>query len=261
MRTRIRRPTNRTLRRVAAVVTTVAASLAVVAVAAAGEGSPAARVDLRSGGAWVGSSVGLMTLIDGDSGEVVARVDVGDESNALVSTQQGTVGYAVDGTTGSVVRVDPRTFVVSSPVRVLERPSGRVSAYAGGRAVYILDEQQGRVAVADPDDMSRLGGQGQSLAEPVASSVVDDEGRLWLLGASSGDLAWFDGDRRHDRPGLVERPESVVLVLAGGSPVVVDPGARTVHRLDRDGRLGREVCLDVAPGDDTARFGGAQERP
>jgi outer membrane biosynthesis protein TonB len=260
MRTTDRRGTNRLVRRAAAVVTSMAGCLAVVALAAAGEGSPAARVDLRSGGAWVGSTVGLMTLIDGDSGEVVARVDVGDQSPALVSTQHGTVGYAVDGATGSVVRVDPRTFVASRPVRILERPSGQVSAYAGRRAVYILDEHQGRVAVADPDDMSRLGGQGQSLAEPVASSVVDDDGRLWLLGASSGDLAWFDGDRRHDSPGLVEHPEGAALVLAGGSPVVVDPGARTVHGLDREGRLGREVCLDVAPGDGTVRFGGSPER-
>jgi hypothetical protein len=47
---------------------------------ARGDAAPPARVDLRSGGAWVESRVGLMTLIDGRSAEVVARVDVGAPS-------------------------------------------------------------------------------------------------------------------------------------------------------------------------------------
>src|SRR5262245_12185174 len=161
MRTNQRRGLRPPPRRLVTAVTSVAACVVVASVAVAGAGSPPARVDLQSGGAWVSSSVGLMTLIDGDSGEVVARVDVGDESTSLVSTQHGSVGYAIDATKGSAVRVDPRTFVASNPVKILDRPSGQISAYAGRRAVYVLDEQQGRVAVADPDDMSRLGGRGQ----------------------------------------------------------------------------------------------------
>ncbi len=42
-----------------------------------GDAPPPARVVLRSGGAWVVSRVGLLTLIDGRSAEVVARVDLG----------------------------------------------------------------------------------------------------------------------------------------------------------------------------------------
>ena len=174
--------TTSSARRIGAVATALLACVGVASVAAAGEGTPPARVDLRSGGAWLGSSVGLMTLIDGDSGQVVARVDVGagEASGGLVATQHGSVGYAVNGDTGAVVRVDPRTFVPSQPVQVLERPSGHVSAHASGRAVYVLDDEQGRVAVADPDDVSRMDGRGQSLAEPVASSVVDESSSVVL---------------------------------------------------------------------------------
>jgi hypothetical protein len=92
----------------------------------AAEGTPPARVDLRSGSAWVGSSLGLMTLIDGDSGEVEARVDIGAASASLVTTQYGAVGYAVNGDTGAVVRVDPRTFVPSPPVRAGPRFRPRI---------------------------------------------------------------------------------------------------------------------------------------
>lgn len=54
---------------------------------------PPRYVDLRPGGAWVASSpVGLMTLIDGATAEVAARVDVGRPSSSLVATQEGPVG-------------------------------------------------------------------------------------------------------------------------------------------------------------------------
>lgn len=104
-------------RRLAAAATAAVVCVAVASVARAGEGSPPARVDLRSGNAWVGSSVGLMTLIDGDSGEVEARVDIAAASGSLVTTQYGPVGYAVKGDTGAVVRIDPRHLraVLSGP--------------------------------------------------------------------------------------------------------------------------------------------------
>lgn len=149
---RRRRMTRSSARRLAAAGIALVASVGVASVARAGEGTPPARVDLRSGSAWVGSSVGLMTLIDGDSGEVEARVDIGAASASLVTTQYGAVGYAVNGDTGAVVRVDPRTFVPSPPVQVLDRASGHVSARATGSAVYVLDEARGQVAIANPRD-------------------------------------------------------------------------------------------------------------
>ena len=121
------------LRRPALMTASLALGLAGLAVVATGDGTPPARVDLRAGGAWVGSSVGLLTLIDGDSGEVVARVDVGEPSAALVATQHGPVGYAVDGARGTAVRVDPRTFDTGDVTEVLDSPSGQVSVHASRR--------------------------------------------------------------------------------------------------------------------------------
>src|SRR5262245_63802410 len=121
-----RRRASSSARRLAAAATAVLVGVGVASVARAGEGSPPARVDLRSGGAWVGSSVGLMTLIDGDSGEVEARVDVGAASGTLIATQHAAVGYAVNGESGAIVRVDPRTFVPSSPVQLLDRATEHV---------------------------------------------------------------------------------------------------------------------------------------
>ena len=248
------------LRRAALWAASVGVCLAAVGVVATGDGTPPARVDLRAGGAWVGSSVGLLTLIDGDSGEVVARVDVGEASGALVAAQHGPVGYAVDGAKGTAVRVDPRTFETGRATEVLASPSGSVSVHATARGLYVLDPEQGRVAVAAPRDLSVDDGSGESLAEEVGSSVVDRDGRLWLLGGASGDLLWFDGADRHRRGAVVEQPAASELVVADGVPVLVDRAARTVRGLTPDGGFSGDACLDVRAGDDSVRFGGSVER-
>ena len=95
------------LRRGAAVVLAPLLALGGVGLLARAGGSPPARIDLRAGGARGASTVGLMTLIDGSSAQVVARVDVGDTSPGLTAVQAGPVGYAVEGARGTVVRVDP----------------------------------------------------------------------------------------------------------------------------------------------------------
>ena len=230
----------------------------VVGLVGRGQGEPPTRLDLRAGGAWVASpSVGLLTLIDGASAEVVARVRVGDQAPGWAAAQDGLVGYAVDRDRGLVSRVDPRTFVPTAPVGVIDRASGDVATYATADVLYVLDQQRGRLAMADARDLSPRGGGVASVAEEVASSALDNQGRLWLLGRSSGDLVWFDGHRRHDRPEVVARPRTAELVVVGGAPVVVDRAGRRVHRIGASGRFGADACLDVDPADDTIRFGGS----
>jgi streptogramin lyase len=198
-----------------------------------------------------------MTLIDGETAEVAARVDVGEAAPGLVAAQAGPVGYAVDGARGTVARVDPRTFVAGPMVAVIEDASGNVAAHATDDAVYVLDEDRGRVAVVDADDLQAKGGVGDSMAEKVGSSVVDGEGRLWLLGASSGDLVWFDGPERRDRPTVVDDPGSAELVVVHGAPAVVDRAARRVNRVGGSGGFTREACVEMDPADDSLRFGGS----
>jgi hypothetical protein len=94
----------------------------------------------------------------------------------------------------------------------------------------MLDPQRGRVAVADPDSLAVRHGD-ESVAEQVSSSVIDGEGRLWLVGAGSSDLVWFDGPARHRRPGAV-RPGP-----AGADPVRRRRGDR--HQRGRRGQRPR----------------------
>jgi hypothetical protein len=217
------------------------------------------QVEMEAGGAWVASNVGLMTLIDGETAEVVARVDVGGASSTLAASQAGATGYAVDGQAGTVVRVDPRTFAATPPIEVVPGAAGHMAAHAAERAVYVLDQDRGRVVVADPDDLAVREGRGASVADEVRSSVVDRRGRLWLLGATTGNLVAFDGrtaPRRVEH--AVAHPDQAELVVAGGETVVVDRAAQRVRQLDGAGHVRHSACIDSSARDDTLRFGGAE---
>jgi PKD repeat protein len=239
------------------VVTLLGGGLAVAAVAQA-DAEPPLQLDLQGGAAWVASTtVGQMTLIDGGSAEVVARVAVGEPGGDLTAVQTGMVGYGVDAATGTVARVDPTTFEPGPPVAVIAGASGRVSAHPAGDVIYVVDHERGRVGVADGSAVDTLQGDVQSLAEPVASSVVDDDGRLWALGASSGDLTWFDGPERGGRAGLATAPEDAELVVVAGHVALVERGRRSVHALDGGGGVAGDTCLDVDPTDRTVAVGGS----
>jgi hypothetical protein len=238
----------------------VAAAACVVAAGAVaqGQGSRPVEVDLDEGAGWVASNVGLLTLIDGESAEVVARVDIGSGSPAMSSTQNGLVGYAIDGQRGTMVRVDPRTFDADEPVQVVAGAAGHMDAHAATGAVYVVDEARGRVAVATPD-LAVNRGHERSVADQVGSSAVDRDGRLWLLGATTGDVWSFDGaDTQHARS-VVAHPDQAQLVVADGKPIVVDGAERRAFEVHRSGGAGGRACIDAPAEDDSLRFGGAEK--
>ncbi len=235
----------------------VAASV-VGGIVAQGQAEPPAQFELQGGGAWVASAaVGQMTLIDGGSAEVIASVRVAEPGDDLGATQAGMVGYGIDRRQGTVTRVDPATFVAAPPVAVVEGARGEVSVHPSGEVVYVVDEGRGRVGVADATTVSSLRGDVLSLAEPVASSVVDDDGRLWALGASTGDLTWFDGTERGSRRGVVDDPGGAELVVVAGRAALVERAGRTVRALDGGGGFGAGSCLEIDPTDTSVVVGGS----
>jgi PKD repeat protein len=217
-----------------------------------------ARFDLQGGGAWVASTtVGQMTLIDGGSAEVVARVAVGSPGADLRSAQYGMVGYGVDRDRGTVARIDPASFVAAPPVAVIEGAQGEVAVHPTRDLVYVVDHQRGRVGATDETAVASLRGEIQSLAEPVGSSVVDGGGRLWTLGRATGDLTWFDGTERHSRPAVAADPATAELVTIDGEPAIVERGERTVRTIEDDGGTSGETCLEIDPADASIAVGGS----
>src|SRR4029453_8309201 len=201
--------------------------------------------------------VGQLPLIDGGTAEVAARVKVAEVPADLAAVQAGTVGYALDRTQGTLRRIDPATFVAAAPVEVIEGARGDLSAHPRGDVVYVVDHSRGRVAVADARSLSGLRGEVQSLAESVGSSVVDEAGRLWVLGATTGDITWFDGVERHARRGAVADPASAELVVIDGQAALVERAGRVVRALGGDGGFGAESCLEIEPTDRSVRGAGS----
>lgn len=123
--------------------------------------------------------------------------------------------------------------------------------------MYVVDHERGKVAVTDGTSLSGLKGEVQSLAEPVSSSVVDQAGRLWTLGAGTGDLVWFDGTERHVRRAVAEDSRDSELVVIDGQPALVDRTTRLVSTVGDDGGFRARSCLDIDPADRSVRVAGS----
>src|SRR5207247_10361896 len=118
------------------------AALAVVAARAlfgAHNGYPAERPHLLSGAAWLPSSqVGQLTLLDGSSAEVIARVPVAPAGDQLDAVQEGSTGYVVDRTAGTVRRVEGATVSATPPATPAPHRARGVAAVALRHALYAL---------------------------------------------------------------------------------------------------------------------------
>ena len=89
-------------------------------------------------------------------------------------------------------------------------------------------------------------------AEPGrGQSVVDDDGRLWVVDSVGGGLTWVDGERRGVVPDV---DAGARLVLVQGRPVLVDVAQRRVAAL-QGGGVGDWSCLDVRAEDDIEVLG------
>jgi hypothetical protein len=213
-------------------------------------GYPASRPNLLSGSAWLPSpKVGQLTLLDGSSAEVAAQVQVAHGGDAYEVVQQSATAYVVNHTGGTIRRVDGATFEVSPPATPLPGAGTGLHAYAGPDALYALDSGRGVLAFADPATLVTRGPTVPLAAQVDGqAAVLDGSGRLWVLDGSTGDLVWIDHGTRHTRRG-VARPGSL-LVLANGTPVVVDLAARTAGVLDPgSGGTHTSFGLDLRSGD------------
>ena len=237
----------RALAGAAAVTVTVAG----LVVAGTHDGYPVDRPHLLSGSAWVASSqVGQLTLLDGASAEVAARVRVADARHRLDVVQQDTDAYVVDGTAGTIRRVDGATSAVTPPASPITDAGTGLAAYASAQTLYTLDGLRGLATETDPRALTPRGPV-LTLDAQVSpqAAALDRHGRLWVLDNTSGELVWLYHGRRSSRP-LLAPSSSAVLTLAGDTPIVVDPGRRTASVLDPDsGTVRHTLELDLRPQD------------
>jgi hypothetical protein len=156
----------------------------------------------------------------------------------------------VDRSSGSILRVNGATLAVSEPVQPLGAGATGISVFVGGGAAYAIDRQRGSAVAFDPITLENLAGA-TSLASKVSEngSMVDRNGRLWILDETTGDLVSVAGATRTDsvRVGV---PGKTLLVDVAGFPAVVDLAGRTASLVSPEsGRPVTTRALDLR-GDD-----------
>jgi hypothetical protein len=236
--------------------------LAAVLVASRGDGFPVSGLSLSGGGAWLASSeVGQMSLIDGASAELAAKVKVADPPTRLEAVQAGAGAYAIDRSRGTLVRVDGRTYETSPAVSVIPGASTGLQAFAGRQTLFVLDRTRGLLVAADPVSL-RIRQQLPVVASVAeGAGVVDGADRLWLLDQATGDLVWLDGGDRRSLPRVAD-PARARLVRVGERVALVDPASRTVQVLDpRSGRPSARGCVDVDADDTSVQVNGSTTAP
>ncbi|WP_035739609.1 PKD domain-containing protein [Parafrankia elaeagni] len=260
-------PTGRPRRRAGArrleIGVAVALLLSGLIVAGTATGPRQRAVSFSDGKAWlVSDAVGQVALVDGVSEKIVTQVTVGAPNlppGTLAATQSELDAYVTDSAAGVVGRVSGATYAWTGREGVAE-PGDPDQLFAGAHALYLVSGRSGIVTTLDPQTM-RVRGR-QSLAARIGpdSGVVDERGWLWVIDGITGDLVWFDGTTRREHRAAVD-PEHTRLVLVDGRPTLVDLGGRRVAPITADGAIGTSTCLDVAPGDTTARVAGDPQEP
>jgi len=240
-------------------VTAVAVIVAVV-VAVLAPGYPAASVHQLLGQTWlVSSAVGQITLVDGSTGDVAARVPVARASGDLVVAQSDADALVANRSSGLVTRVLGATQSrQQGAVRPLPGAARGLSVYAGTASAYVVDAVQGTAAVLDPQ---RLSVRGRVLSMAAAldrvSVTVDRADRLWAVDTRTGDLLRVSAAGKLVVPGVTS-PGVSPVVLAAGRPVVVDPRQRTVNVVEPStGRVASRGVLDLVPGERVSVGGSA----
>ncbi|MGW6935333.1 PKD domain-containing protein [Lentzea sp. NPDC054927] len=240
-----------------AVIAMTAVAAAVAAVLVAGPGYDAARVRMHSGAIWLSSvHTGQVTLVDGATAEVKARVTVAEPGTAFSVVQQDGNAYALNQTTGQLSRVDSATEQVSRPSSVIP-PSDRLTVKPARDGLHVVDLHSGTTVSVDLKTLTPQG-EPRRLGDALRpdSVAMDGNGRLWAAD-EKGDLVWLAGGDWRTSPAAVRNGR---LAITENQPAVVDPERGTVDLLSPDsGAVVKSLRTDLRADDDVAVTGSADQ--
>jgi PKD repeat protein len=239
--------------------TATLAVVALIVVLGVDRGYVAPRIRMHAGTAWVASTrVGHLTLLDGPSGEVAARVEVAAPGSQLTAGQDGATGYGANRADGSVTRIDGTTLAKSAAITPVQGARTGLAIFPTEHVLYAVDTQRGLLTRNDPQTLISRGD-----VLPLAAQVtpegaaVDSTDRLWVVDQQRGELVWVTDGQRHTRAGA-GTPQHTRLTTVDGQPVLVDPVQGKADLLDpATGEISRTLRLDLREDDRIAVSGSA----
>lgn len=255
---RWRRPWTRNRGRIAA---TVGVGLVIGAVLVVGgaPAAPATQVSLTSGSAWLLSpDIGLATLIDGASEEVVARVRLPTSGPGMTLANQDSGLLVADEGTGTVTRIDGATYDRTGPVQVAA-PGSALRLEPAGASTYVIDSTAGTASVVDSESLTTIRTIAMGSRPGPGQTLVTRDGRLWAVDGAGAGLSWYDTD---GTTGRMPADAADQLTVADGRPAVVSVGQPqpSIGWLDDNGDREPWDCRVAAARPDGAQLLGAGDQ-
>ncbi|MEU2604006.1 fibronectin type III domain-containing protein [Streptomyces albus] len=202
-----------------------------------GSGKAGAVPDLADIGAWLTSSrTGEAAHANGLTGDVDGKVKLPGMTDHPVSvSQDGKTVLVLDEKTGKLVRIDPSQLTVEQSSRY----GAGLQLVSGGKYAYLVDPVKAQVQRIDPVRTTPIGAPVDLGAGPLGKAVADPKGTLWVPVPRKGTVVPFPHGKKARGIKVAAgggRPESLLMTLADGRPVVTDTRAGTVTVLRHTGR-------------------------
>jgi YVTN family beta-propeller protein len=192
-------------------------------------------VAVGRGAVWVGKSSGGLARVDADSGDVLAKVPVGNSPSSIATGLGGV--WIADDTDNTVTRIDPKSVnAVIATTPVGQEPA---AVAAGGGAVWVANAQDDSVSRIDPDTAA------VTATIPVGrrpTGIAAGGGAVWVANSLDGTVSRIDPE--------TNRMEATVEV--GEAPQGVTFAHDLVWVSVRAGAIPPEAPA-VAPSGDAAR--------
>jgi hypothetical protein len=176
-------------------------------------------------------------------GGLVGRTDTrvvvrGASGDLLQVVQDGSGAQVTDQTTGEVSRIDPAPLGVGQAHDF--RTSG-AQVIAGPGATYVVAPKQGTVQRVDPASLADVGSP-IGLTGPLGRAALDGRGTLWVPVPARGHVVPVSQGKQGPPVAVGALNDQLELIIAGGTPVVVDGAAATLTVVDPAGIV-RTVSL------------------
>lgn len=220
--------------------------LGLIVVALAGFGLRATgkavdTLDLMDGMVWLSSRRnGTVVQASAAAQAVTARLEVADQSDEIVTVQDGPSALVLNRSTGQVGRADG----VSLDWRAGESfpaSGSELRLVSGGGAAFLVDGTQGKVHDLDSADLVV---RRETSVEPGSVAALVGDGGLWLLNRVRGDLSLIQSEGRVRSASGLELGDGSSLAMVGKRVFAVDPQRREVIEVDGESLRPRQrFCL------------------